>query len=90
MKSFTTTEFWEAYSLLPDRVKQLARKSYQLWRKDHFYPSLHFKKVGGVLWSACITRDYRSLALKKGENYYWIWIGTHDEYESLIKGNKLR
>jgi len=29
--------------------------------------------------------NYRALALKKGEDYYWFWIGSHDEYEELIK-----
>jgi predicted nucleic acid-binding protein len=24
------------------------------------------------------------LHLKKGDDYYWIWIGNHDEYESFL------
>jgi hypothetical protein len=47
-------------------------------------PSLHFKKVGKNLWSARVTSGYRALALKKGDDYYWIRIGNHDEYESFL------
>ena len=42
------------------------------------------QKVGKNLWSARVTGGYRALALKKGDDYYWIWIGNHDEYESLL------
>jgi hypothetical protein len=84
MKSLTTLEFWQTYSKLPLQIKERAKKAYRLWIQDPFHPSLHFKKVGEDLWSARITFDYRALALKQGEDYYWIWIGTHDDYESII------
>lgn len=29
--------------------------------------------------------NHRALALKDEENYIWVWIGTHEEYERLIK-----
>jgi hypothetical protein len=37
------------------------------------------------LWSVRITGGYRALAIKNSEDYYWIWIGSHDEYEALIE-----
>jgi hypothetical protein len=77
-------EFWQTYSKLPLQIKERAKKAYRLWIQDPFHPSLHFKKVGEDLWSARITFDYRALAWKQGEDYYWIWIGTHDDYESII------
>jgi len=85
MKSFTTPDFWRTYSALPLSVKKQAQKAYQIWLNNQSYPSLHFKKVGKNLWSARITRDYRALALKRGDDYYWIWIGTHSEYEIFLK-----
>jgi hypothetical protein len=45
---------------------------------------LHFKKVGKV-WSIRIMLDYRALAVKDGNDLIWVWIGTHDEYERMIK-----
>ncbi len=84
MKSLTTPDFWNLYAKLPLKIKKQARKAYQLWQENQFHPSLHFKKVGKNLWSARITQNYRALALKKGDDYYWVWIGTHDEYELLL------
>jgi hypothetical protein len=84
MKSLTTSDFWNAYALLPQDIKEQAQKSYRLWQENQSHPSLHFKKVGKNLWSARITRDYRALALKKGDDYYWFWIGTHKEYDNLL------
>jgi hypothetical protein len=31
MKSFTTPDFWRAYSALPLSVKKQAQKAYQIW-----------------------------------------------------------
>lgn len=85
MKSFTTSDFWRFYAALSPQVKEQAKKAYQLWINDQSHPSLHFKKVGDALWSVRISGSCRALALKKGEDYYWIWIGSHDDYEALLK-----
>ena len=84
MKSLTTVDFWKAYDELPPDMKKQARKAYKLWQENSLHPSLHFKKVGRNLWSARVSGGYRALALKKGDDYYWIWIGDHDEYESFL------
>ncbi|HEY9816428.1 MAG: hypothetical protein WBA43_05915 [Elainellaceae cyanobacterium] len=84
MKSFTTPDFWKAYAGLSPELKTKAQKAYQLWQENPSHPSLHFKKVGKNLWSARITQDYRAVAIKAGEDYYWIWIGSHDDYDNLL------
>ena len=84
MKSLTTPDFWKAYAALPSGIKAKARKAYRLWQENQAHPSLHFKKVGRNLWSARITYDYRALALKRGDDYYWIWIGSHEKYDTLL------
>jgi len=48
------------------------------------YPSLHFKKIGN-LWSVRAGGEHRALAVEDGDDYLWIWIGGHDEYERIIK-----
>ncbi|BAY83008.1 hypothetical protein NIES267_24940 [Calothrix parasitica NIES-267] len=85
MKSLTTPDFWEAYAVLSPKIKEQAKKAYQLWKNNQFHPSLHFKKVGDNLSSARITANYGALALKQGDDYYWIWIGSHNDYEELIR-----
>ncbi|MDJ0742279.1 MAG: hypothetical protein QNJ32_02835 [Xenococcaceae cyanobacterium MO_167.B27] len=84
MKSLTTTDFWKSYAALPPEIKKQTKKAYQLWQNNQYHPSLHFKKVGKNLWLVRITQDYRALALKKGEDYYWFWIGSQDDYDALL------
>ncbi len=85
MKSFTTADFWKAYTKLSPELKKKAKNAYQLWEENQAHPSLRFKKVGKNLWSVRITNDYRALAIKKGEDYYWFWLGSHAEYDQLIR-----
>jgi hypothetical protein len=84
MKSFATADFWKAYAELAPEMKEQAQKAYQLWKENSLHPSLHFKKVGKKLWSARISSGCRALALKEGDDYYWFWIGEHDEYENFL------
>jgi hypothetical protein len=50
---------------------------------DH--PSLRFKKVGAI-YSARVGLHYRALARHRGDNFYWFWIGSHAEYDRLLRG----
>jgi hypothetical protein len=86
MNHFTLPRFWQHYNSLPENVRQLADKNYQLLRDNPFHPSLHFKKVGNKnhLWSVHIGIHYRALGLDKSEGVIWFWIGTHAEYNKLI------
>ncbi|MEM7537559.1 MAG: hypothetical protein AAF639_35645 [Chloroflexota bacterium] len=80
----TSSHFWKQFDKLPKPIQQLARKNFDLLKQDPTHPSLHFKKVG-TLWSARVGLSHRVLAIKKGADYLWIWIGPHDEYERLIQ-----
>jgi len=84
MKSSATPRFWKAYAQLSTGLQKIARKQFALWQEDPRHPSLQFKKVG-PFWSARINDDYRSLALLEDGTYYWFWIGTHAEYEMILK-----
>ena len=80
----TTPQFWSRFDKLPESVKQLARKNFELLKQDPKHPSLRFKKVGRF-WSARVGLYYRTLAVEEGSDYIWVWIGDHDEYERLIR-----
>ena len=81
----TTRRFWDCYWSLPTQIRELADKSFALLREDPRHPSLHFKKVGQV-WSTRVGAGHRALAVPDGQDYIWVWIGTHDEYERLMRG----
>jgi hypothetical protein len=79
----TTKRFWNLYSDLPSDIQQLANKNFAILQRDLNHPSLHFKKVG-KFWSARVGSSFRVLAVQDGEDYIWVWIGSHDEYEKLL------
>lgn len=80
----TTPQFWKRFNLLPDSIQRLARKNFDLLKADLNHPSLSFKKVGKY-WSARIGLNYRALAIEDGPDYIWVWIGSHDKYEQMIR-----
>jgi hypothetical protein len=36
-------------------------------------------------WACRVTDSYRALAVIDGDTALWFWIGSHTEYERLIK-----
>jgi len=79
-----TARFWSYLDKLPASIQKTARKNYKLIKDNPGHPSIHFKKVGGF-WSARVGIHYRALAFEDKEDFIWVGIGTHEEYERLIK-----
>lgn len=79
-----TSRFWRCYNELPAAVQELADRSFALLKADSGHASLHFKKIG-PLWSARVGLHYRALAIEAGDDLAWFWIGSHSEYDRLIK-----
>ncbi len=63
MKHKATPRFWECYKQLPQGVKKLADKCFELLKQEPQHPSLHLKKVGRF-WSVRIGKQYRALAVE--------------------------
>ena len=80
----TTKRFWKCLEKLPESVQKVSKQNFQLLKTNPWHPSLHFKKVG-KFWSARAGINHRALAVEDGEDYIWVWIGTHDEYERMLK-----
>jgi len=80
----TTSRFWKCFENLPDPVQNVSRKNFALLKTNSLHLSLHFKKVG-KFWSVRTGIGHRALAIEVGENFIWVWIGTHSEYERMIK-----
>ena len=53
-------------------------------KNDARHPSLRLKKVGDY-WSARVGIHHRALAIEVENGLLWTWIGTHEEYERLIR-----
>lgn len=81
----TTPRFWTLYRSLPHDIRELTDKNFRLLKENPRHPSLHFKEIG-KFWSVRIGRMHRALAIEDGEDFIWVWIGAHDEYERMIRG----
>jgi hypothetical protein len=46
------------------------------------FEAVVFKKKGSV-YTAEIGRSYRALARERNGDYYWFWIGTHEDYNKF-------
>jgi hypothetical protein len=80
LKHFASPEFWENYNRLPEIVRELADKKFELLKTDPRHSSLRLKKIG-QLWSVRVGLHYRALAKERAEGLVWFWIGPHSEYD---------
>jgi len=87
MKSVTTERFRKCYEVLPDHVKQSSIKAFEIWQKNPRHTSLKFKKIhsSNPIYSVRISLAWRALGVKQGNVMTWFWIGSHSEYDKLIK-----
>jgi len=78
-----TPQFWELYRSLPPHVRAAARKAYEQFFENPAHPGLHVERLRSDrrAWSVRITRDYRAVALRSGEEWVWIWIGDHKDFD---------
>lgn len=84
MNHFATPDFWEAHARLPQPIRDLADRNFERLKADPFHPSLHFKQAGRF-WSARVGLHYRALAVSEGDDMIWFWIGTHADYDKLLR-----
>jgi hypothetical protein len=80
LKHFAAPEFWVHYNRLPEVVRELADKKFELLKSDPHHSSVRLKKIG-QFWSARIGLHYRALAKERPEGLVWFWIGSHSAYD---------
>lgn len=83
MKHFASSRFWLCYERLPENVRKLADKNFDLLKANPQHPSLHFKKIREYR-SVRVGLAYRALAVEVENGLLWFWIGSHAEYDDLI------
>jgi hypothetical protein len=84
MRHFASRAFWDAYEKLPVVVRELADRNYALLKRDPRHPSLRFKKVGRF-WSVRVGLRHRALATQVDDDFVWFWIGSHADYDALMR-----
>lgn len=88
LRSVLTRSFHDAHGRLPEQELREARSS---WEFPHnpTHPSLDLKRVSRrrPVYSVCVVRDnrFRALGAMDGEVIVWFWIGSHQEYDRLLR-----
>jgi hypothetical protein len=87
VKSLASKRFVDLLHALPPEVQRLAAKNYHLWLTDPTHPSLHFRRLQGSedRFTIRIGDHYRALGKLRDDTITWVWIGTHAEYDRLVK-----
>lgn len=89
MDSKTTKKFRKCFATLPEEIKNLAKKNYDLWLKDPYTNGLRFKNLDDKdpkKYSIRVGNGYRALGdyYKESNIIYWYWIGSHEDYNNII------
>ena len=84
LRSLLTPSFRKLYCDLPSEVQILANEKYRLFQQDPFHPSLEFEAKGKV-WTVAVGRSYRAIARRFGNDLYWVWIGSHEDYNKVLR-----
>jgi hypothetical protein len=87
LNSYLTEGFVALFAALPEAVKAQARKAYRLWRENPSHPGLHFKRIHSrePMYAVRVSRGWRVLGLREGDAMYWFWIGSHADYDRLLR-----
>jgi len=72
---------------LPEAVRRQAFSAYLIWADNPHHSSLQFKRVNVRLpiYSVRIGIHWRACGLLKDDTVYWFWIGSHADYDQLLK-----
>ena len=84
MRHLTSPEFWALFEALPLQIQDLARKNFDLLKRDPRHPALHFKAVGKYR-SVRVGLHFRALGTETDDAVLWFWIGTHAEYDRILR-----
>lgn len=88
MNSHRTQDFRNQLAALPESVQRQAAQAYRLFQQDPWHSSLRFKCIHRTkdIYSVRIGRKYRAIGKKEDEDgVTWFWIGTHADYDRLLK-----
>ncbi|HOB73194.1 MAG TPA: hypothetical protein PKG54_01590 [Phycisphaerae bacterium] len=83
MTSHTTRTFRRLFDQLPFDIQERARKAFRQFLADPSHPSLSFERLVSHpdLWAARISADYRAVCKVVGGTAYWLWIGSHRDFD---------
>lgn len=84
MKIYYSSKFEKEYKKLPKKIKIVAEKKENSFRKNPFHPQLETHKLTGKLqgyWAFSIDHQYRIIFEFASQDIIWFHsVGTHEIY----------
>lgn len=87
-RSIRTKQFREQLEALPANVQRQAEEAYALFKENPRHKGLHFSPVltaGKNAYSVNIGDRYRAIGHLEGDTILWVWIGSHESYNRIVK-----
>jgi hypothetical protein len=68
-------------------VQERARRAYKRFQENPNHPGLRFKKVcdDPTVYAVRISQNHRALGALEHDQITWFWIGSHEEYEHVLR-----
>lgn len=79
--------YWDTFEDLPEEVKKLAEKNYNLWRESKNAPGLRFKQIHKTLpiYSFRVGMKHRTVGIEaKDGKLAWFWVGSFESFKKAI------
>ena len=77
------------YEKLPTQIQERANSQFEQLKRDPWHGSLEFKRLFKNVWSVRVSDSYRACAVEKDDGVFeWFFIGTHDQYDTLLKKSR--
>jgi hypothetical protein len=85
--SRTTKRFRNLLADLPPHVQRQTREAYRMFMRDPWHASLQFKQIHTTkpIYSARVGLGWRAVCVRTGDTALWYFIGSHADYDKLIK-----
>lgn len=87
LQSAMTAEFRQLLAELPPDIQAQAARAFERFLADPFDPTLALKRLQGsqTIFSARVGLHYRALARRAEHRFVWFWIGSHADYDRVIR-----
>ena len=88
MNSHTNHRVRELLAALPEYVQQQADGANARFHQNPSHPGLRFKQIDPgppPIYSARVGIGYRAVGALRGDTIVWFWIGSHADYDQLLR-----
>jgi len=79
--------YWQSFDELPEDIRKLAEKNYQLWKENTKNPGLRFKQIHQTapVFSFRVGMRHRTVGTETDDGkIVWFWVGSFETFEATI------